>query len=151
MSRLVPSNQTYTPISTTWSLPQIDSWTVGFDRHWKLLEDLHSSTAKNTYPPYNIIKMSDESYGVEVALAGFSKDEIEIVHHNGILKISGKKDVEILGSFVHKGIATRDFEHQFALADYVEVKSATFENGILSIYLKQELPEEKRPKAIQIQ
>lgn len=157
MSKLVPTS-TITSASasvpnissSSWTLPHINNWSVGFDRHWRLLEDLYNSTSRSTYPPYNIIKIDNENYRVEIALAGFTKDEIEIIHHNGILKISGKKEVEVLSHYVHKGIAARDFEHQFALADYVEVKSAEFNNGILSVELKQELPEEKRPKTIKI-
>lgn len=157
MSTLVPKTNTFTSatastptISTSWSLPSISNWALGFDRQWRMLEDLHGSVTRATYPPYNIIKLDDYEYVVELAVAGFTKKEIEITQHDGILTITGKKVVDISGDYIHKGIATRDFEHKFALADYVEVTDASMIDGILKVELKQDLPEEKRPKTIKI-
>lgn len=157
MSTLVPKTNTFTSatastptISTSWSLPSISNWALGFDRQWRMLEDLHSSVTRTTYPPYNIVKIADYEYVVELAVAGFTKEEIDITQHDGILTISGKKVLENHGDYIHKGIANRDFEHKFALADYVEVTNASLIDGILKVELEQDLPEEKRPKTIKI-
>jgi molecular chaperone IbpA len=157
MSTLVPKTNTFTSatastptISTAWSLPSISNWALGFDRQWRMLEDFQSSVARTTYPPYNIIKISDYEYEIELAVAGFTKKEIDIVQHDGTLTITGKKVVDISGEYLHKGIATRDFEQKFALADYVEVTEASIIDGVLKVELKQDLPEEKRPKTIKI-
>lgn len=140
-------------ITTTrapWFLPNINTWTVGFDRHWDLLNMLHEDVAKTTYPPYNILKTGESVYVIELALAGFTKEEISITQDENVLTVKGTEEKEAYGSFVHKGIGTRDFYREFALADYVEVVEAEFVDGILRIILVQEIPEEAKPKVIKI-
>ena len=115
--------------------PNINSWT--------------RVTTQNNYPPYNVIKQDEDTYLVELALAGFNKSEINVTVDNGNLIVKGEKenkDVE----FKHKGIATRSFTRSFALGEYMEVTGAEFENGMLSITIERIVPEEKKPKSIKI-
>jgi molecular chaperone IbpA len=115
--------------------PNINSWT--------------RVTTQNNYPPYNVIKQDEDTYLVELALAGFNKSEINVTVDNGNLIVKGEKenkDVE----FKHKGIATRSFTRSFALGEYMEVTGAEFENGMLSIIIERIIPEEKKPKSIDI-
>lgn len=130
--------------------PFLSSWTVGFDRHFQLLEELRNET-KPTYPPYNIIQVDDEeTYLIEIAAAGFTKEDIDIVYKENQLTVSGKKDPDA-ADYVHKGIAARDFEQKFALADDVKVISANMKDGILTVRLEREIPEHKKPRTIEIQ
>lgn len=129
--------------------PFLSSWTVGFDRHFQLLEELRNAS-KPTYPPYNIIQVDDEeTYLIEIAAAGFTKEDIDIVYKENQLTVTGKKDTDA-ADYVHKGIAARDFEQNFALADDVKVISASMQDGILSIRLEREIPEHKKPRTIEI-
>ena len=132
--------------------PDMKSWSVGFDKEWDILEDLQDSFSRGlpAYPPYNIKKISKNEYEIEMAVAGFSKNDIEIVQQEQTLTIEGKKDKEDTSNYVHRGIAARDFKHTFALADYVEVESAKFTDGILSVKIKREVPEEKKPRTITV-
>lgn len=133
--------------STDW-LPKINNWAIGFDRHWEILNNFHNSITTPSYPPYNIVKIDEDEYVVEMAIAGFSKKDIEIIQQEQTLTIEGKKDKDDTSNYVHRGIAARNFKHTFALADYVEVESADFTDGILSVKIKRELPEEKKPRTI---
>ena len=130
--------------------PFLNSWTIGFDRHFQLLEELRNAS-KSTYPPYNIIQVDDEeNYIIEIAAAGFTKEDIDIVYKENQLTVTGKKDTDS-ADYTHKGIAARDFEQNFALADYVKVISASMKDGILSICLEREIPEHKKPRTIEVQ
>ena len=130
--------------------PFLSSWTVGFDRHFQLLEELRKST-KPSYPPYNIVRVDDdEHYLIEIAAAGFTKEDSEIVLQDNQLKIKGSKGGDE-ADYLHKGIASRNFEQNFALADDVKVTGATMTDGILVITLEREIPESKKPKVIEIQ
>jgi molecular chaperone IbpA len=115
-----------------------------------MLNNFHNSVTTTSYPPYNIIKVDEDDYTIEMAVAGFSKNDIEIVQQEQTLTIEGKKDKEDTSNYVHRGIAARDFKHTFALADYVEVESAKFTDGILSVKIKREVPEEKKPRTITV-
>ena len=143
--------QTYTyPHTGSW-LPNIAEWTIGFERQWDLLDSLRSSALKTTYPPYNIVKVNEDNYIVELAVAGFSKKEIEVVQKEQVLTISGTKDSpEVETTYVHKGIGARNFKHTFALSEYVDVVSAELEDGILTVSLRRELPEDKKPRIITV-
>lgn len=137
-------------MKTTIDLQPLYRKSIGFDRLFNEFETL-SNIASNTYPPYNIIKTGENSYSIELAVSGFSMDEIEIIKDKNVLKVSGSKqaqDQEI--QYIHKGIATRSFSRSFALADFVEVDDALLENGILFIFLKRIIPEEHMPKRINI-
>lgn len=121
--------------------------TVGFDR---LFEALDNSPA-NGYPPYNIVKVSDDQYRIEVAVAGFTEAEIDVTVHENQVKITGESTRESeVGEFLHKGISTRNFDRVFALGEHVEVKSATVKDGILTVALERNVPESAKPRKIAI-
>jgi molecular chaperone IbpA len=112
------------------------------------------TTTQNNYPPYNVIKVEDSLFILEFALAGFDKDEVSITVENGQLKISGQRsevEEDQYVTYLHKGIAARKFSTVFNLPEYMEVETAIFSNGILEITLEKRIPEEKKPKTIQIQ
>jgi len=123
---------------------------IGFDRTVQLLnraEHLHDST---NYPPYNIVKHSDEDFSVELGVAGFDKKEISVTKEKNQLIIEGKKEGKDEREFVHKALATRSFKRSFTLADDIVIDTAHIENGILSIQLVREIPEEDKPHSIKI-
>ena len=128
--------------------------TLGFERLFNDIEkmmDSNISKTVSTFPPHNILKLNDNHYIVELAVAGFSKDEIEITVDDGNLIIKGEKeDKEDEGRYLHKGIGTRSFTKTLRIADTVEVKGAEFKDGILKIGLENIIPEHKKPKKIEI-
>ena len=121
---------------------------VGFDT---LFEELNAVADRKepNYPAYNIVKDDEEHYRVEVALAGFSEDEINIQTEKGILTIEAKK-AEERGNYIHQGIAKRAFSKMFRLAEYMKVDNAQLIDGILTVFLHREVPEADRPKQISI-
>lgn len=125
---------------------------VGFDRFIHNVEAmLNQAEASTSFPPHNIIKVEDNKYIVELAIAGFSKDDITIKTIDGILEIKGQKsndDKDV--QYLHKGIGTRSFIKKLQLAETVEVRGAQFKDGILTIGLENVVPEEKKPKVIPI-
>lgn len=125
---------------------------IGFDRIGSLLNHaLQSETSTNGYPPYNIEVEEENSYAITLAVAGFSRDELEIQVENGVLTINGKKEEENKErKFLHQGIANRAFERKFNLADHVEVTGADLVNGLLTINLVKNIPEAMKPKSIAI-
>jgi molecular chaperone IbpA len=125
--------------------------TVGFDRLFDLLEGTGRNDSADGFPPYNIEREGEDRYRVTLAVAGFRPDEIEIVAHNNQLTITGSKsDDEDGGHYLHRGIATRAFERHFQLADFVQVRDASFNNGLLRIALQREVPEAMKPRRIAI-
>ena len=129
--------------------PFLQSWTVGFDQQFEYLQQLQKAV-KPSYPPYNIKEIEEGCcYEIEMAVAGFSKDDISITLQDGQLLISGKTAGD-KSNYVHKGIAARSFEQSFALAEYVEVVDAKLDNGMLIVTLEKNLPEDKKPKVIEI-
>lgn len=128
---------------------------VGFDRMFERMEQMHQTSQKaSTYPPYNIIKNSDSEYRIEMAVAGFTIDQLDIVVQDGELTVTGnvnaQEDGELLQYYIHRGLASRPFNRKFTLADSVEVRGASLDNGILSIVLENVIPEHKKPKKIEI-
>jgi molecular chaperone IbpA len=121
---------------------------VGFDSLFDELNALADRKESN-YPAYNIAKDGDEHYRIELALAGFSTDEITIQTEKGILTIEANK-AEERGNFIHQGIAKRRFSKMFRLAEYMKVDDAQFVDGILTVFLHREVPETDRPKQISI-
>lgn len=109
-----------------------------------------SWTTQDTYPPYNIREIDEDTRVLELALAGFAKDEIKVELNNRLLTISGEKEKEENVKYIHKGIATRKFSKVITLWEFWEVNSADYNDGILYVVLKREIPEEKRPKTIKI-
>ena len=125
--------------------------TVGFDRLFDLLETGMRGEAADGYPPFDIVKDSEDSYRITLAVAGFRPDEIEIVAQQNQLTVTGKRAEENeSGEFLHRGIAARPFERRFQLADYIEVGRARFEHGLLTITLKRVVPEAMKPRRIEI-
>mgnify|MGYP003706652823 FL=1 len=121
---------------------------VGFDSLFDELNAL-SDRKESNYPAYNIAKDDDEHYRIELALAGFSSDEITIQTEKGILTIEANK-AEERGNYIHQGIAKRGFSKMFRLAEYMKVDDAQFVDGILTVFLHREVPEADRPKKISI-
>lgn len=126
---------------------------VGFDRLMRMMENDLSRNGGNGYPPYNIEKLNDDEYAISMAVAGFSLDDIDITLQDNSLTVIGaieKESSDNTKTYLHRGIATRNFEQKFQLADYIEVKSATMDNGMLTIQLAREVPEHKKPRKIAI-
>ena len=126
--------------------------TVGFDRLFDFLESAGRSEPADNYPPYDIEKLGDDSYRITLAVAGFKREEIEIVAHQNVLTITGLRpeDRNKDGNYIHMGIATRAFERRFELADFVRVEGADMQDGLLSIELVREIPEAMKPRKIDI-
>jgi len=123
---------------------------VGFDRVGHLLDSAFNSEAPS-YPPYNIEKLADDEYRVTMAVAGFGTDDIDITQTNNSLVVKGEQTkAGDDDTYLHRGIATRAFERQFDLADHVNVTKADLTNGLLVIDLKREVPEELKPRKIEI-
>ena len=127
-------------------------WMVGFERQLETINRMSETMGRgSSYPPYNIVKQDEDTYTVEMAVAGFTKKEIAIQLKDNVLTISGSKSEKRNDEFVHRGIGMRDFTSEFVLADYVEVAKASFMDGILFIDLERRIPEEHKPKVIEIQ
>ena len=127
---------------------------VGFDRLANLLESAARTSQEGGYPPYNIETTGENAYRIEIAVAGFSPDELNIEVKENLLTVTGRKtandDTATQKTYLHRGLAERDFERRFQLADYVIVTDANLSNGLLSIALKRELPEALKPRRIEI-
>ena len=127
---------------------------VGFDRLANLLESAARTSQEGGYPPYNIETTGENAYRIEIAVAGFSPDELNIEVKENLLTVSGRKtvndDAATQRTYLHRGLAERDFERRFQLADYVIVTDANLSNGLLSIALKRELPEALKPRRVEI-
>jgi molecular chaperone IbpA len=128
--------------------------TVGFDRLFDMLENSSFGAGQENYPPFDLIKLGDNDYRIELAVAGFKPDEIDITAQQNVLLVSGRKKEEAEEgkgtNYVYRGIATRSFERRFALADHIQVKGADMKDGLLSIELVREIPEAMKPKKINI-
>ncbi len=124
---------------------------VGFDRLASLLETAQRLDTASGYPPYNIETVGDNAYRIEMAVAGFRPDELSIEVKENLLTVQGRKSVNDEGKrYLHRGLAERDFERRFQLADYVVVTDAHLADGLLSISLRRELPEALKPRTIAI-
>tara|TARA_B100000929_G_scaffold195018_1_gene154649 strand:+ start:176 stop:616 length:441 start_codon:yes stop_codon:yes gene_type:complete len=136
---------------TTYDLSPLLRSSVGFDVFDNIFDSVFNLNESNTsYPPYNILK-SDNNYTISLAIAGFSKDEIDISIQENELVIKGvAKDQDNKIEFLHRGIAGRNFERKFRLADTIKVSDASYENGLLSIYLEREIPDHQKPRKIEI-
>ena len=136
---------------TTFDLSPLLRSSVGFDVFDNVFDSVFNlNETNNSYPPYNIVK-SDNSYTISLAIAGFSKDEIDISIQENELVVKGaiKNNQENI-EFLHKGIAGRNFERKFRLADTIKVTDANYENGLLHIFLEREIPEHQKPRKISI-
>jgi molecular chaperone IbpA len=134
-----------------FNVNQLTPYAVGFDRVFDRLVDYsHNNMASTGFPPYNIKKVGDYGYEIEMALAGFGKEDIEVEVANGILTIRSVKDNSDEPEVLHRGISYRKFNRRFTLADDIIVTGAKLENGLLLIGLEQVVPEEMKPKLIDI-
>ena len=124
--------------------------TVGFDRLFEMLENGGSAGAAEGYPPFNLEHDGEDQYRITLAVAGFRQDEIDITSQQNLLIVSARKQDSDDRNYVHRGIANRSFERRFVLGDYVRVKSAELRDGLLSIELVREIPEEMKPRRIEI-
>ena len=134
----------------TFDLAPLYRSAIGFDRLAQLLNEQRAD-ASPSYPPYNIELVSEDKYRIVMALAGFSRAEIDIITERDSLHVTGRKQKDgVERTFLHRGIAARDFEQRFQLANHVKVTGATFENGMLTIELVREVPEALKPRKIEI-
>jgi molecular chaperone IbpA len=127
--------------------------TVGFDRLFDMLENSSLGQSQENYPPFDLIKLGDNDYRIELAVAGFKPDELDITAQQNVLLVTGRKKDESEekgNNYVYRGIATRSFERRFALADHIQVRGADMKDGLLSIELVREIPEAMKPKKINI-
>jgi molecular chaperone IbpA len=127
-----------------------DPFFIGFNRELDRLSNIHREAVRQSYPPYDLVKIDDDTYRISLAIAGFSNDEVEVSVDNGSLIIKGEKTEEASTEVLHKGIATRKFTRTFALGEYMEVDRAEMADGILNVFVERNIPEEKKPKKIQI-
>lgn len=135
------------------STKDMDKFFVGFDEQFNKLSKLHDEVTKNipNYPPYNIRKVADNKYTIELAVAGFAKQDVDITFEDNKLIITGKTSEDgDRDTFIWKGIANRAFTRTFVLDDQVEINDAEMLNGMLKIFLERIIPEHKKPKKIDI-
>jgi molecular chaperone IbpA len=126
--------------------------TVGFDRVFDLLDSVAANSSGNGYPPYNIEKAGDDAYRIVMAVAGFTDAELNLTQKENELLVTGQAAPQAdEKQFLYRGIAGRNFERRFQLADHVRVEGAKLANGLLTIELKRVIPEEKKPRAITIE
>ena len=130
-----PSNK-----SSVWN----DLFMIGFDKLW------NTTVSNNGFPFYNVSKINDDEFQVEIALAGFAAEDVEIQEHKSSLLITGNRNNAEEKEYLYKGISTKKFTRTFALAEYVHVTDARMENGMLVITLRRQVPEEDKPKTIAI-
>jgi len=128
---------------------------VGFDRMANMIDAASAQAAKSntTYPPYNVARLSEDSYRIDLAVAGFTSEDIDIETHEGVLTVTGGHTPTAENDaveYLHRGIAERGFERRFQLADHVRVSSAELTNGLLSIHLMREIPDALKPQKIAI-
>ena len=135
----------------SFDIPQLTKFGIGFDN---MLDEMMRVTSQQTtnYPPHNILKIDENNFVVQLAVAGFAEGEININVEKNVLTVTGSttRDNEFGAEYVVQGISMRDFERSFTLAEYVEVTGASITNGILSVKLERIVPEEKKPKSIAI-
>ncbi|WP_168879799.1 Hsp20 family protein [Rhizobium sp. P28RR-XV] len=123
---------------------------VGFDRVFNLLSNAQRLQPIETWPPYDIVKTSDDDYRIEMAVAGFANSDLDVVQERNVLVVKGQKADPKDGEYLHRGIAGRSFERRFELADHVKVEGASLVNGLLRIVLKREIPEAMKPRKVAI-
>jgi molecular chaperone IbpA len=135
---------------TTFDFTPLFRSSVGFDRVLDLLDNATRLTTIDNWPPYDIAKTGEDEYRISLAVAGFQEDELGITQEPNLLVVSGNKAGEDNAQYLYRGIAGRSFQRRFELADHVKVAGAALKNGLLTIELKRELPEEMKPRKIAI-
>jgi molecular chaperone IbpA len=140
-----------TPLDSNFSVRDFNRFAVGFDRIFDdLSRQVGVSKSEISYPPYNIVKHSDTQYSIELAVAGFGIQDIEVQTQDRELVVRGTRGQEESREFLHRGIGLRNFERKFTLADHMQVRSAEIVNGLLVLNLELEVPESKRPRQIPV-
>ena len=135
----------------TFDLSPLMRSSIGFDHLSRMMEAATRADTSPAYPPYNIEKISDDDYRIQMAVAGFAEDELSITVTDGTLVITGQAGEEDDSErYIHRGIAKRAFERRFQLADTVEVEDASYEHGLLSVALKRVVPEHLKPREVSI-
>jgi molecular chaperone IbpA len=124
--------------------------TIGFEHLLNMLDTVADTGAADNYPPYNIEKVGEDKYRIALAVAGFAEDNLSVAVEANLLTVEGKRPTEESGTYLHHGIGSRAFRRQFNLADHIVVRGAKLENGLLVIELERELPEEMKPRRIEI-
>lgn len=135
---------------TAADLAQINRALVGFDRVFN--DRFFQGNQNGNYPPHNIVKYSDNNYGIEVAVAGFAKEEINVEVDQDLLTITGTKSIDIddTKEYLHRGLAARDFQQTFTLAEYMNVVGAEVKDGMLKVQIERIIPEALKPRSIEI-
>ncbi|BCL68068.1 heat-shock protein Hsp20 [Vibrio nigripulchritudo] len=123
---------------------------IGFDRLLNLMEANSAKNSSGGYPPYNIEQKDENNYRITMAVAGFAEEHLELTQKENMLIVRGERQAEEGKNYVYQGIAERNFERKFQLADYVKVVGATMENGLLHVDLEREIPETMKPRKIAI-
>jgi molecular chaperone IbpA len=123
---------------------------IGFDRFFDLLDSANRIESIDNWPPYDIIKTGEDTYRISMAVAGYSRDELNLVQEPNLLTVSGSKAGQGDSQYLYHGIAGRSFQRRFELADHVKIVGAELRDGLLQIDLERELPEEMKPRRIQI-
>ena len=138
----------------SFDLPALTKFGIGFDNMFDELMRVSAQQSSTNYPPYNIVQINEDEYMISLAVAGFGLDNLSVTKDKKFLIIEGKEyqpdSEKIVPNYLHKGISNRDFRREFQLADHVEISRAHLELGILSVYLKREVPEDAKPKTIAI-
>jgi molecular chaperone IbpA len=139
-------------MTRTLDLVPLQRFAVGFDQLFNEIDRLYSSGSNNnSYPPYNIIRVGEDSFKIEIAVAGFSENDLNVTIENGQLVIAGNiTDRDVDRNYLHRGIGNRSFTRSFRLADHIEVVDATLKNGLLVIDLNRIVPEELKARKISI-
>jgi molecular chaperone IbpA len=135
---------------TTFDFTPLFRSSVGFDRMLHALEAASRVETIDNWPPYDIAKLDENDYRITMAVAGFSPDDLTITQERNMLMVSGQKAGEDGGQYLHRGIAGRDFQRRFELADHVKVVGASLADGMLTVDLRREIPEEMKPRRIEI-
>ena len=123
-----------------------DPFFVGFNREINKATNIYNS---GNFPPYNIVQVDEDHFIIELAVAGFGEEDLDVIYQDGTVTIKGEKE-EDDAEYIHKGIATRKFTREFVLGSYLEITSANLDNGVLSVSLERNLPESMRPRQIEI-
>jgi molecular chaperone IbpA len=135
---------------TTLDFSSLFLSTIGFDRLSRLVDAATRADSASTYPPYDIEKTGEDAYRITLAVAGFTPEEISVVQQQNELLVSGRKHGDDNTQYLHRGIAARSFQRRFELADFVKVTAAGMRDGLLTVDLVREVPEEMKPRRIEI-
>jgi molecular chaperone IbpA len=138
-------------MATSYDYSPLFRSSVGFDRVFNLLENAQRVHPISDWPPYDIVKTGDDTYRISLAVAGFSEAELDLTFKSNLLIVKGHKEGDKSEGYLHRGIAGRPFEHKFELADHVRVTGANLVNGLLSVDLVREIPDDMKPRKIAIE